>query len=160
MRLLRALSVVVAVTFAVPASAQMSFEGLDLGGGKKKPNKKPPPKKKPDEKKPDENNPQPDVELPAEGLDLSKPVEKKKPPPPKPPPVEPVRIGSSGNISRKPPSERMGIGPEQATRTRGISSAARIGQELRVERGALQTARRRLYSRVRAPLTSVPRRDD
>lgn len=84
MRLLRALSVVVAVTFAVPASAQMSFEGLDLGGGKKKPNKKPPPKKKGDEKKPDETSPQPDVELPAEGLDLSKPAETKKKPPPKP----------------------------------------------------------------------------
>lgn len=82
MSLLRALSVVLSVSLAVPASAQMSFEGLDLGGKKKVPKKgggkkKPPP---PDEKKPDET-PQPEVELP-DGLDLSKPVEKKKPPPP------------------------------------------------------------------------------
>ncbi len=87
MRLLRALSVVLSVALAVPASAQMSFEGLDLGGGKKKPPKKGPTggKKKPppEEKKPDET-PQPEVELPAEGLDLSKPVETKKKPPPPP----------------------------------------------------------------------------
>jgi hypothetical protein len=86
MNLLRALSVVMAVVLATPAAAQMNFEGLDLGGPKKK--KKPPTggggKKKPDEKKPVETSPQPDVELPAEGLDLSKPPDKKKPPPPKP----------------------------------------------------------------------------
>lgn len=78
MSLLRALAVITAVGFAQPAFAQMSFEGLDLGGGKKKPNKKP--RKKPDEKKPDDA-PQPDVELPPEGLDLSKPAEVKKKPP-------------------------------------------------------------------------------
>lgn len=85
MKLLRALSVVMAVTFAVPAAAQMNFEGLDLGG-KKQPKKKPPPKKKGDEKKDDKKddaNPQPEVELPAEGLDLSKPADTKKKPPPK-----------------------------------------------------------------------------
>lgn len=83
MNLLRALSVVVSVSLAVPAYAQMSFEGLDLGGKKKPPKKKPDGKKKPppDEKKPDETTPQPDVELPAEGLDLSKPAETKKKPP-------------------------------------------------------------------------------
>jgi outer membrane protein assembly factor BamD (BamD/ComL family) len=84
--LLRSLSVVVALALAVPASAQMNFEGLDLGGGKKKPPAKKPPKKKPDEKKGDEKKPdetpQPEVELPAEGLDLSKPVDTKKKPPP------------------------------------------------------------------------------
>lgn len=82
MSLLRAMSVVLCVAVAAPASAQMSFEGLDLGGKKKPPPKKPGGKKK-DEKKPDEATPQPDVELPAEGLDLSKPVETKKRPPPK-----------------------------------------------------------------------------
>jgi hypothetical protein len=76
MSLLRVLSVVVSVSLAVPAYAQ-KFDGFDLGGKKK-------PKKKPDggKKKPDEATPQPEVELPPEGFDLSKPAEanKKKPP--------------------------------------------------------------------------------
>lgn len=66
------------VGLAVPAHAQMSFEGLDLGNSKakkKKPPQKKPPEKAPEkapEKKPEEtgNN---EVPLPEGGLDLSKP---------------------------------------------------------------------------------------
>ncbi len=73
-----ALALFVCLGLAVPARAQMSFEGLDLGG--KQPKKKPP-KKKPEEKKPDVKKPeeaQPEVELPPEGLDLGKAADKKK----------------------------------------------------------------------------------
>lgn len=104
MSLWRALCVVLTVTFAAPAAAQMNFEGLDLGGGKKKPPKKQPPKKKPpEEKKPDET-PQPEVELPAEGLDLSKPIDKpdpKKKPPPKEEKVAPTMSFDAVDVSGK-----------------------------------------------------------
>lgn len=68
----RLLALALFATFATPASAQMNFEGLDLG--KKKPKKKKDDKKKPpEEKKPDEKPADNgEVSLPEGGLDLTK----------------------------------------------------------------------------------------
>jgi tetratricopeptide (TPR) repeat protein len=76
MRHLRSIALGLAVTFAAPAYAQMSFEGLDLSGDKRK---KPAPKKKKaadkdkdkDEQEGDESD---EVPLPSGGLDLTKPA--------------------------------------------------------------------------------------
>lgn len=78
----KALVAVVAVALAVPAQAQMSFEGLDLGGSKAQKKKKKGGTKPKDPGTPagtEEGGGQPDVPLPEGGLDLSKPapVEKK-----------------------------------------------------------------------------------
>jgi tetratricopeptide (TPR) repeat protein len=74
MRTARLLTLALVAGLAVPAAAQMNFEGLDLGGKKKK--KPPPPKKKEkDEKKDDGTG---EVPLPEGGLDLSRPVAEDK----------------------------------------------------------------------------------
>ncbi|MEW5741072.1 MAG: adventurous gliding motility protein GltC [Myxococcota bacterium] len=91
MKTSRALLFLAIASLAAPAFGQMNFEGLDLGGSKKKkkdPKKKP--DKKPDEKKPDEGTSE--VPLPEGGLDLSKPPPvaeepKKKPDDKKPAPT-------------------------------------------------------------------------
>lgn len=78
MRSARLLAMLVVAALSAPSYAQMNFEGLDLGGAKKK--KKGTPKKK-DEKKDDKKDEGTgEVPLPEGGLDLSKPVaeEKKK----------------------------------------------------------------------------------
>lgn len=72
MRLTRLLVVMVVAGLAAPSFAQMNFEGLDLGGSKKKKKPKADPKKK-DEKKPEEK-PNGEVPMPEGGLDLSKPI--------------------------------------------------------------------------------------
>jgi tetratricopeptide (TPR) repeat protein len=69
MNLARAFAFVLIGLLASPSLAQMSFEGLDLGGPKKK--KEAPPKKKKNDK-PAEKKPDADVPLPEGGLDLSK----------------------------------------------------------------------------------------
>lgn len=72
------LAALVAVSFgAAPAHAQMNFEGLDLGGKKKKGDKK---KDKKDEKKKKDNGEKKEeggAALPEGGLDLSKPADDK-----------------------------------------------------------------------------------
>lgn len=91
MKLARALLVLLFASLAAPAFGQMNFEGLDLGGAKKKKkDKKKTPDKKPEEKKPDEGTGE--VPLPEGGLDLSKPPPvaeepKKKPDDKKPAPT-------------------------------------------------------------------------
>ena len=76
MRLTRLLALMVIAGLTMPAYAQMNFEGLDLGGSKKK-KKTPKGEKKPD-KKPEEK-PNGEVPMPEGGLDLSKPVAAEKP---------------------------------------------------------------------------------
>ncbi|MBK7861705.1 MAG: adventurous gliding motility protein GltC [Archangiaceae bacterium] len=71
----RAIAVALSLLIASPALAQMSFEGLDLGGKKAKKKKADPEKKKEPEKKPDDGDSS-EVKMPAEGLDLTKPPEK------------------------------------------------------------------------------------
>lgn len=85
MKFARAFAFVLCTALAAPALGQMNFEGLDLGGSKKK---KKTPKKKPDEKpeeKPAEGTSE--VPLPEGGLDLSKPVAEEKKPDKKPAPT-------------------------------------------------------------------------
>lgn len=72
MRLTRLLVLMVVAGLAAPSFAQMNFEGLDLGGSKKK-KKKVDPKKKVEEKKVEEKG-NGEVPLPEGGLDLSKPI--------------------------------------------------------------------------------------
>src|SRR5687767_13911933 len=71
----RALVLLSSLMLAAPASAQMNFEGLDLGGKNKK--KQPPKeakKKDPDEKKATGSSSE--VKIPEGGLDLTKPPDK------------------------------------------------------------------------------------
>ena len=63
------------VSFAAPAHAQMNFEGLDLGGKKKKKDEKKKDEKKKDEKKDEKKDGSP--ALPEGGVDLSKPADDK-----------------------------------------------------------------------------------
>jgi tetratricopeptide (TPR) repeat protein len=85
MRLLKLVTLALSLTLAAPPAWAQSFEGIDTGGKKKKKNGKKKSERKDkdkDEEKKDEGQAT-DVELPAEGLDLSKtPESKKKPPPP------------------------------------------------------------------------------
>jgi tetratricopeptide (TPR) repeat protein len=65
----------VGVSFAAPAHAQMNFEGLDLGGKKKKKDEKKKDEKKKDDKKDEKKDGSP--ALPEGGVDLTKPVDDK-----------------------------------------------------------------------------------
>ncbi|MFZ5470460.1 MAG: adventurous gliding motility protein GltC [Myxococcota bacterium] len=83
-RFLRLLAFVLCLGLALPASlahAQMSFEGLDLGGSKKKKKKKKSTgaSAKPDEEEEEEKDKTKDALLPAGGLDLTKPATDDKP---------------------------------------------------------------------------------
>ncbi len=64
-----------ALLIAAPASAQMNFEGLDLGGKKAKKKKTDDKKKDPDEKK-DKDGSSSEVKIPEGGVDLTKQPEK------------------------------------------------------------------------------------